>query len=235
MASVAASENQWFKGRVKAVTSGDCLVITALTHNRAGPPPEKTITLSSLMAPKLVSPPQARRGGGIDEPFAWESREFLRKLCIGKEVTFKVDYKVEAIAGREFGSVYLANENLAKLVVQNGWAKVREPGQQNKDKVSPCISELLQLEELAKQEGLGRWSKVPGAAEASVRNLPPSAVGDSGNFDAMGLLAASKGKPMEAIVEQVRDGSTIRVYLLPEYQFVQVFVAGLQVCSPVFV
>lgn len=26
---------------------------------------------------------QARRGG-IDEPFAWESREFLRKLCIGK-------------------------------------------------------------------------------------------------------------------------------------------------------
>jgi hypothetical protein len=35
---------------------------------------------------------------------------------------------------------------------------------------------------------------------------------------------------MEGIVEQVRDGSTIRVYLLPEFQFVQVFVAGLQVC-----
>nr|XP_018439421.1 PREDICTED: staphylococcal nuclease domain-containing protein 1-like [Raphanus sativus] len=227
MASVVAvaSENQWFKGRVKAVTSGDCLVITALAQNRPGPPPEKTITLSSLMAPKLA------RRGGIDEPFAWESREFLRKLCIGKEVTFKVDYKVEAIAGREFGSVYLGNENLAKLVVQNGWAKVREPGQQNQDKVSPYIAELLQLEEMAKQEGLGRWSKVPGAAEASVRNLPPSAVGDSGNFDAMGLLAASKGKPMEAIVEQVRDGSTIRVYLLPEFQFVQVFVAGLQAPS----
>jgi hypothetical protein len=27
-------------------------VITALSHNRAGPPPEKTITFSSLMAPK---------------------------------------------------------------------------------------------------------------------------------------------------------------------------------------
>ena len=40
------------------------------------------------------------------------------------------------------------------------YGQVREPGQQNKDKVSPCISELLQLEELAKQEGLGRWSKV---------------------------------------------------------------------------
>ena len=31
---------------------------------------------------------QARRGG-IDEPFAWESREFLRKLCIGKVVAAK--------------------------------------------------------------------------------------------------------------------------------------------------
>jgi staphylococcal nuclease domain-containing protein 1 len=166
-------------------------VITALTHNRAGPPPEKTITLSSLMAPKMVSfvkkaflfttlftnksfqfhsyllcfslfglPLFQARRGGIDEPFAWESREFLRKLCIGKEVAFKVDYKVEAIAGREFGSVYLGNENLAKLVVQNGWAKVRRPGQQNQDKVSPYIAELEQLEEQAQQEGFGRWSKV---------------------------------------------------------------------------
>ena len=50
-----ASEDQWFKGRVKAVTSGDCLVITALAQSRPGPPPEKTITLSSLIAPKLVS------------------------------------------------------------------------------------------------------------------------------------------------------------------------------------
>ncbi|KAL1196830.1 Ribonuclease TUDOR 1 [Cardamine amara subsp. amara] len=218
----SATENQWLKGRVKAVTSGDSLVITALSHSRAGAPPEKTITLSSLMAPKMA------RRGGIDEPFAWESKEFLRKLCIGKEVAFKVDYKVEAIAGREFGSVFLGNENLAKLVVQNGWAKVREAGQQNQDKVSPYMAELKQLEEQAKQEGYGRWSKVPGASEASIRNLPPSAIGDSAGFDAMGLLAANKGKPMEGIVEQVRDGSTIRVYLLPEFQFVQVFVAGVQ-------
>ena len=45
----------------------------------------------------------------------------------------------------------------------------------------------------------------------------------------MGLLASNKGSPMQAIVEQVRDGSTLRVYLLPDFQFVQVFVAGIQV------
>lgn len=69
----------------------------------------------------------------------------------------------------------------------------------------------------------------PGSVEAAIRNLPPSAVGDPSNLDAMSLLAANKGKPMEAIVEQVRDGSSLRVYLLPEFQFVQVFVAGIQV------
>lgn len=59
--------------------------------------------------------------------------------------------------------------------------------------------------------------------------MPPSAVGNPSNLDAMGLLAENKGRSMEAIVEQVRDGSTVRVYLLPDFQFVQVFVAGIQV------
>ncbi|MBA0559600.1 hypothetical protein Golob_016555, partial [Gossypium lobatum] len=221
MAASTASGTGWYKGRVKAVPSGDSLVIMALTSNRPGPPPEKTITLASLIAPRLA------RRGGVDEPFAWDSREYLRKLCIGKEVTFRVEYAVPSI-GREFGSVYLGGDkNVAMLVVSEGWAKVREQGQQ-KGEASPFLAELLRLEEQAKQQGVGRWSKVPGAAEASIRNLPPSAIGDPSNLDAMGLLAANKGSPMQCIVEQVRDGSTVQVYLLPDFQFVRVFVAGIQ-------
>ncbi|XP_027338494.1 ribonuclease TUDOR 1-like [Abrus precatorius] len=220
MASAATGATGWYRGRVKAVPSGDCLVIVAIASTKPGPLPEKTITLSSLIAPRLA------RRGGVDEPFAWESREFLRKLCIGMEVTFKVDYTVPSI-NRDFGTVFRGDKNVAMLVVSQGWVKIREQGQQ-KGEVSPYLAELLRLEEQAKQEGLGRWSKVPGAAEASIRNLPPSAIGDPSNLDAMGLLAANKGLPMEAIVEQVRDGSTVRIYLLPEFQFVQVFVAGIQ-------
>lgn len=208
---------------MKAVSSGDCLVIMAMTANRPGPPPEKTLTLASLIAPRLA------RRGGVDEPFAWDSREYLRNLCIGKEITFKVDYTVPSI-GREFGSVFLGDKNVALLVVSEGWAKVREQGQQ-KGEASPFLQELLRLEEQAKQQGLGRWSKVPGAAEAAIRKLPPSAIGDPSTFDARGILDANKGRPMQGIVEQVRDGSTIRVYLLPEFQFVQVFVAGIQAPS----
>ncbi|PKI71224.1 hypothetical protein CRG98_008399 [Punica granatum] len=193
-----AGSAAWLKGRVKAVPSGDCMVITALTYSNAGPPPEKTITLSSIIAPR-------------------------------QEVTFKVDYTVPSI-GREFGSVFLGDKNVAMLVVSEGWAKVREQGQQ-KGEASPFLPELLRLEEQAKQQGLGRWSKAPGAAQASIRSLPPSAIGDPSNLDAMGLLSANKGRPMQGIVEQARDGSTVRVYLLPDFQFVQVFVAGIQAPS----
>ncbi|KAL6562823.1 Translin-1 [Orobanche hederae] len=192
MASTAGVTG-WLRGLVKAVPSGDSLVI--MGNTKAEIPPEKTITLSSLMAPKL-----APRRGGLDEPFAWESREFLRKLCIGKEVTFKVDYTVPAIK-REFGSVFLGDKNVAMLVVAAGWAKVREQGQQ-KGEASPFLAELLRLEEHAKQDGLGRWNRVPGASEAAIRDLPPSAVSDSSNFDALALLAAKKGNPLEAIVDQ---------------------------------
>ncbi|CAI9269234.1 unnamed protein product [Lactuca saligna] len=55
----------------------------------------------------------------------------------------------------------------------------------------------------------------PGAVEGAIRNFPQSAIGDPNNLDAMGLLA------MEATVEKVRDGSSLRVYLLPDFQIVQ--------------
>ncbi|KAL5665505.1 hypothetical protein ACJX0J_025613, partial [Zea mays] len=169
------------------------------------------------------------RRGGVDEPFAWESREFLRKLCIGKEVTFKVDYTAPNI-GREFGTVFLCDKNVAYSVVSAGWAKVKEQGSKGGEQ-NPHLGELLRLEEVAKQQGVGRWSKEPGAAEESIRYLPPSAIGEASGFDAKGFAVENKGKSLEAIVEQVRDGSTVRVYLVPSFQFVQIYVAGVQAPS----
>jgi len=206
---------------VKAVTSGDCLLI--MGSSKAEIPPEKSITLSYLMAPRLA------RRGGVDEPFAWESREFLRKLCIGKEVTFRVDYTAPNI-GREFGTVYLGDKNVAYSVISAGWARVKEQGPKGGEQNS-YLAELLRLEEVAKQQGVGRWSKEPGAAEESIRDLPPSAIGEGSGFDAKGFAVSNKGKSLEAIVEQVRDGSTVRVYLLPNFQFVQIYVAGVQAPS----
>jgi staphylococcal nuclease domain-containing protein 1 len=43
---------------------------------------------------------------------------------------FRIDYVVEAIGNKEFGSIFLQGpsgkqENVALSIVQNGWAKVR--------------------------------------------------------------------------------------------------------------
>ena len=76
--------------------------------------------------------------------------------------------------------------------------------------------------------------QAPGASELSIRELPPSAIGDSANFDALGFVETSKGKPLPAIVDAVRDGSTVRVHLLPEFQYVQVYCAGIQVRAHCF-
>lgn len=51
-ATAGAGAGKWLKGKVKAVPSGDTLVI--MGNTQIGIPPEKTITLSSLIAPRLV-------------------------------------------------------------------------------------------------------------------------------------------------------------------------------------
>jgi staphylococcal nuclease domain-containing protein 1 len=43
----------WLRGKVKEVLSGDSVVIVANVKSDL-PPPEKRLTLSSLVAPKLV-------------------------------------------------------------------------------------------------------------------------------------------------------------------------------------
>lgn len=111
----------WLRGTVVNVRSGDTLTIAGAV--KSGIPPQKRITLSSLKAPTLG------RGDGssADEPFAWASREALRKLTIGQSVIFKVDYVVDSIS-REFGTVFLENgnkDNVALVHVSRGWAKVR--------------------------------------------------------------------------------------------------------------
>eukprot|EP00238_Polyblepharides_amylifera_P007388 CAMPEP_0196585856 /NCGR_PEP_ID=MMETSP1081-20130531/52270_1 /TAXON_ID=36882 /ORGANISM="Pyramimonas amylifera, Strain CCMP720" /LENGTH=945 /DNA_ID=CAMNT_0041907545 /DNA_START=120 /DNA_END=2957 /DNA_ORIENTATION=- len=217
----------WLNGVVKAVHSGDCVTIMGRATN--GPPPEKVLTLASLVAPRLARPPDAR-----DEPHAWESREFLRRVCIGREVVFRVDYSVPSI-GREFGSVHVrteaeagggaSHENLAFWVVQNGWARVRQPTSGPAGGVggecSPDIEELIRLSEAAQNAGVGVWAKEEGSTP-SIRDIP------SGPLDSMQMLEESKGKALPGIVEYVVNGGMVRLTLLPDFQTATVFIAGVQ-------
>ena len=65
---------------VKAVTSGDTMVVAGNITQAGQQLPEKTIIVSGISAPKF-----AKGKNQVDEPFAWESREYLRKKVIGQQ------------------------------------------------------------------------------------------------------------------------------------------------------
>lgn len=184
--------------------------------------------LASLSAPRLGS---AQRE---DEPYAFEAREFVRKLVVGKEVAFKVATSVGGANGvrdfhplrarilrsradglllqeapREYGQVLLAPlgpgqppRDLAHLLLSAGYARVR-------DAASSADEEALRtLEAQAKEAKVGLW-----ADEMGPSARPEVSFGMGGDA-AQAFLVEQRGKEIDAIVEGVRDGSTMRLRLL---------------------
>ncbi|KAF2350110.1 Staphylococcal nuclease (SNase-like) OB-fold [Trinorchestia longiramus] len=164
MAAPAQNVPDSFKGVVKQVLSGDSVIVRG--QPKGGPPPERQINFSNVSAPRL-----ARRGGPSasetqDEPYAWEAREFLRKLVIGKEVVFTIDPKSKTLP-REYGCIYLGKdvatgENVTELMVQEGWLAVRRESIRGE-------STLANKEDQAKSQGKGRWAG--GDDKDHVRNI----------------------------------------------------------------
>lgn len=83
------------------VLSGDSVIIRAQPRN--GPPPEKQVALSSINAPRLGR--KTAQEEVRDEAWAWESREFLRKLLVGKDVFFSSEKASNS--NREYAKIFL--------------------------------------------------------------------------------------------------------------------------------
>lgn len=207
------------RGIVKQVLSGDSVVIRG--QPRGGPPPERQLCLSNVNAPKLARRSNPNVEGSVetrDEPFAWEAREFLRKKLIGKEVLFTVEYKVPG-TGREYGCIYLKKgeelENVTESIVSEGLVEVRRGG----IKPSDDQTKLIDLEEMAKTEARGKWSA---DASSHIREIKWN-VENPRHF-----LDANNGKEFDAVIEHVRDGCSVRAFLLPDFYHVTVMFTGIK-------
>jgi staphylococcal nuclease domain-containing protein 1 len=187
-------------GYVKAVPSGDRLVIMAKTKSRSGPPPEITLILDFIAAPKLAI------RDGVSEPYAWYSREFLRNLLIGQPIKFRVDRKIEGTT-RNFGTAFTSDgQDVTEIVVSEGWASVKEsPSYLRGDDTTRA--RLLRLEIAAKSGHLGMWSKSRSSRMPERRKI-------SIVSDARKLFQEVQNKDLDAIVEYVRDGSSYRIVLV---------------------
>ncbi|XP_077356223.1 staphylococcal nuclease domain-containing protein 1 [Festucalex cinctus] len=208
------------RGIVKMVLSGCAIIVRG--QPRGGPPPERQINLSNVRAGAMArraAQSQPDTKDTPDEPWAFQAREFLRKKLIGKEVCFTVEIKTPL--GREYGMVYLGKdttgENIAESLVNEGLATVRREGIRgnNLDQVRLC-----EMEDQAKASRKGMWSEGGGAH--TIRDLKYT-IDNPRNF-----VDSLHQKPINAIIEHVRDGSVVRALLLPDYYLVTVMLSGVK-------
>ncbi|MBN3282814.1 SND1 protein, partial [Polyodon spathula] len=202
------------------VLSGCAIIVRG--QPRGGPPPERQINLSNVRAGALArraaqSQPDAK--DTPDEPWAFQAREYLRKKMIGKEICFTVENKTPQ--GREYGMVYLGKdttgENIAESLVAEGLAAVRREGIRgnNPDQVRLC-----DLEDQSKSAKKGMWGD--GAGIHTIRDLKYTIENPRHFIDSL------HQKPVNAVIEHVRDGAVVRALLLPDCYLVTVMLSGIK-------
>jgi len=208
-AAAPAAPKQYFKGWVKQVMDGGAVVIRGPPKN--GPPAERILALTNIDAPRLARRPTPNSAATEDEPFAWEAREFLRKLVVGKQILGHVVHT----ANRDYGVLLLGDNpetavDVALKLVEEGLAKVRDNCQ---DKA------LLDAQEAARNAKKGLHGE--GYAD-HVRKITWEV------DDARRLVDKNGGKPVSAVVEHVRDGTTLRLFLLPDMVHVTLMMSGVR-------
>ncbi|KAK0628641.1 hypothetical protein B0T17DRAFT_588712 [Bombardia bombarda] len=197
-----------FLANVKSVLSGDTLILTS-TNN---PTLERTFSLAFVSAPRL-----SKDG---DEPFAFESREYLRNLTVGKPIKCTVVYTIPG-SGREYGTAALQDgTELPDALIKAGWLKVREDAgrKEGSEDARERLQKLRDLETQTRSEGLGLHAGIGGIIEVQ-NDLGP-------NF-----LNEWKGKTVDAIVERIITGDRLLVRLLlteKKHWQVMTLIAGIR-------
>ncbi|KAI1348052.1 tudor domain-containing protein [Xylaria sp. FL0043] len=179
-----------FFANVKSVLSGDTLILASQNNPNA----ERTFSLAFVDSPRL------RREG--DEPFAFQSRDYLRSLTVGKPIHCTILYTVPS-SGREYGYAQLKDgTQLPDELVKAGWLKVREDAgrKEESEETLERLDTLRNLESQAKTASKGLWATTGGDIE--VQN-------DIGSID----FNQWKGKTVDGLVERVLSGDRCLVRL----------------------
>ena len=218
---------------VKAVLSGDTVVLMGKPNN--GPPPERIVSFSYLKAPKLANIAKAFQD---EEPFAWESREYLRKLIIGKQVKFNIDYQIQNTNfQRDFATLTLADgQNVGQLCLQNGWVRINEKYKRRKsvnsaDENMDTAGEKSEEDRLKEQYAVDEEMAARGGKGVFNSHDNNLGIRREVNFTVANrelLMETYKGIKIKALCEYVRDGCSMR-FVLPEagFTYISFILAGV--------
>lgn len=194
------------QGIVYGVPSGDTLSIVPAGETAKH---EFTLYISGIQAPRINHAyPQTK--GAAEEPFAWASREFLRKKCIGRRVTYTIQSVVEGSSNpmRAHGTVKLGDEDVAGAIISEGWATVRISAQ---GKVRPETEALLDLQERAIALKKGIYS----ASKANAVRPDTSKITGIGFFDSLGSSSKDNSGSCGGVVERIHSGNALKICFAP--------------------
>ena len=110
-----------------------------------------------------------------------------------------------------------SGENIIESLVSEGLVSVRQEGVRG----SAELAHLVEIEATAKAAGKGKWAS--SGLQEHVRNIKWTVE------NPRQLVDKFKGKPIQAVVEHVRDGSTVRAFLLPDFYHITLMVSGVRV------
>ena len=85
---------------------------------------------------------------------------------------------------------------------------------------SPALLRLQELEDAAKSAGKGKWSGAP--LSEKIRDVKWTIE------TPRTLVDKYAGKPVKAIIEHVRDGSTVKAFLLPDFYHITLMISGIR-------
>ncbi|KAI0302486.1 transcription factor [Russula brevipes] len=187
------------KAIVKSAISGDSLVLRGRPGPQGQLPKERILHLADVMSPRLGNASRE------DEAWAYEARDFLRALAVGKEISFTSSHQLppgEGDMSRDLGNGEINGVDITNELLSQGWAKVKD------FKREPTEDDLV-----------GKASNPKQSAEGNTQHA----------LGFQGFITEWKGKQLDALVESVRDATTLRVRMfMPdgEHQFVNITLAG---------
>jgi staphylococcal nuclease domain-containing protein 1 len=176
----------------------------------------------------------SKANANTDDPGAFEAREWLRKLVVGKSVAFETRKQGATAGDRVYGLLFLTTPegqqlNLAVEAVKNGFATPKVFGApdndedvvvgEEQDPVQDYEQQLQAAFSAAKEAAVGIHSAAP-----LVRTLKTAGE----DFETLALVERSqklcREQKLKCVIEYIFDGSRMRCHVIDE----QMAPAGMQ-------
>jgi staphylococcal nuclease domain-containing protein 1 len=193
-----------FIGRVIEVHSGD-----SLTVERDSDFAQIRVYLATVKAPAISKKP-----GEDPDPWAWDSKEALRKAAIGKKVRVIMEFSRTVKAGEQdknmdFATIFLDKSDKSLSVLQLEKGMIRTNITKSGDNASKYIEDLLAAEKKAVEGKLGVFSTGP--APIRVFNDLVANTKRAKDFEAM--ILKRPNRKINGVVEYCFSGMKFKVRL----------------------